>query len=143
MIKLSIGRHKVAQTLIDNRASLNPIMRKTFIKMGLNLKDLTSVHDTFHGIILGQSSTPIGHINLEVSYGLGDNKHEEVLTFEVANFDIGYNCILKRPFLLKFMTVIHTTYATLKMPGPKGLIIIKTNQCDALACENAKLMHAR
>jgi hypothetical protein len=37
VIKLPIGRHKVAKTLIDNRASLNLIMRKTFIEMGLNL----------------------------------------------------------------------------------------------------------
>jgi hypothetical protein len=31
-----------------------------------------------------------------------------MLIFEVASFNIGYNCILKRPFLLKFMAVIHT-----------------------------------
>jgi hypothetical protein len=46
-------------------------------------------------------------------------------------------------FLLKFMTVIHTTYATMKMPGPKGVITIKSDQRDALACENATLTHAR
>jgi hypothetical protein len=45
------------------------MMRKTFIEMDLNLADLTLVHDTFHGIISGQSSTPIGRIDLEVSYG--------------------------------------------------------------------------
>jgi hypothetical protein len=48
-----------------------------------------------------------------------------MLTFEVANFDIGYNCILGRPFLLKFIVVIHTAYATIKMPGPKDIIILK------------------
>jgi hypothetical protein len=53
MDKLLIGQHKVAKTLIDNGASLNFIMRKTFIEMGLNLKDLTPVHDMFHGVILG------------------------------------------------------------------------------------------
>jgi hypothetical protein len=35
-------------------------MRKTFIKMGLNLADMTLVHDTFDGIIPGQSSTALG-----------------------------------------------------------------------------------
>jgi hypothetical protein len=59
MVNLSIGRHKVVKTLIDNGASLNLIMRKTFIEMGHNLKDLTTVHDTFHTVNLGQSSTPI------------------------------------------------------------------------------------
>jgi hypothetical protein len=80
--------------------------------MGLSLAELTQVHDTFHDVILGQLSTPIGLIDLEVSCGSGDNKCMEMLTFEVKSFDIGYNYILRIPFLLKFMVVIHTTYAT-------------------------------
>jgi hypothetical protein len=53
IVKISIGRHKVAKTLIDSGVSLNLMMRKTFIEMGLNLAELTAVHDTFHGIISG------------------------------------------------------------------------------------------
>jgi hypothetical protein len=101
------------------------------------------VHDTFHMTIPGQSSTPIGCIDLEVSRGSGENKRREMLTFEVASFDIGYKYILGRPFLLKFMVVIHTVYATIKMPGHKGVIILKSDQRNALACENAVLTHAR
>jgi hypothetical protein len=88
MVKLPIGRYKVAKTLVDNGASLNLIMRKKFIEMGLNLSDLALMHDTFHGVIPRQSFTPIEHIDLEVSYGTGDNKRREMLTFKVANFDI-------------------------------------------------------
>jgi hypothetical protein len=142
VVKIPIGRHRVAKTIIDSGASLNLLMRRTFIEMGLSLADLTPVQDTFHGIIPGQSSTPIGCIDLEVSCGSGENKRREMLTFEVASFDIGYNCILGRPFLLKFMAVIHTAYATIKMPGPKGVITLKSDQWDAVACENATLTHA-
>jgi hypothetical protein len=53
VIKLLIGWHKVVKTLIDNEASLYLIMRKIFIEMCLNLKDLTPVHNTFHGVITG------------------------------------------------------------------------------------------
>jgi hypothetical protein len=113
MVKLLIGCHKVAKTLIDNGASINLIMRKTFIEMDLNLSDLC---------------TPIGHIKLEVSCRSRDNKRREIITFEVMSFNIGYNCILRRPFPLKFMVVIHITYATMKMLGPKGIITFKTNQ---------------
>jgi hypothetical protein len=95
----------------------------------------------FHGIIPGQSSTPVGCINLELSCGSRDNKRKEVPTFEVASFDIRYNCILGRQFLLKFMAFIHTAYATLKMHAPKGVITIKVDQHDALACENATLTY--
>jgi hypothetical protein len=65
-----------------------------------------------------------------------------MLTFEVASFNIGYNYILERPFLLKFIVVIHTAYATIKMSGPSGVITLKSDQRDALACENAALTHA-
>jgi hypothetical protein len=141
-VKIPIGWHRVAKTLIDSGASLNLIMRKTFIEMDVDLADLTPMHDTFHGIIPGQSSTPIGHIDLEVSCGIGENKRREMLTFEVVSFDIGYNCILGRPFLLKFVAIIHMAYATIKMPGPKGVIALKSDQRDALACENVAFTHA-
>jgi hypothetical protein len=117
------------------------LMRRTFIEMGLSLADLTPVQDTFHGIIPGQSSMPIGRIDLEVSCGSGENKRREMLTFEVASFDIGYNYILGRPFLLKFMAVIHTAYATIKMPGPKGVITLTSDHRDVVACENVALTH--
>jgi hypothetical protein len=36
IIKILIRCHKVAKTLIDSGASLNLVLRKTFIKIGLN-----------------------------------------------------------------------------------------------------------
>jgi hypothetical protein len=141
VVKISIERHKVAKILIDSGASLNLLMRKTFIEMSLKLSDLTPIHDTFHGIIPGQTSTLIGRIDLEVSCGTVENMCREMLTFEVASFDIGYNCILGRSFLLRFMAVIHTAYATIKMSGPRGVITLKSDQRDVLACENATLTH--
>jgi hypothetical protein len=79
----------VAKTLIDNGASLNLIMRKTFIEMCLNLKDLTPINDTFHKVIPEQSSTPIGCIDLEVSCETGDNKLKEIIfaCVELTNLD--------------------------------------------------------
>jgi hypothetical protein len=142
IIKIPIGRHKVAKMFIDSGAPLNLMMRKTFNEMGLNLANLTLVHDTFHRIIPGQSSTPIGRINLEVSCETGKNKRREMLMFKVAGFNIRYNCILGRPFLMMFMVVIHTSYATIKMPGPNGVITLKSDPHDALACGNAALTHA-
>jgi hypothetical protein len=106
VVKIPIGWHKVANTLVDSGASLHLMMRKTVIEMGLNLVELTPVYDTFHGIMPGKSFTPIGCIDLEVSCGSGENKRREMLTFKVVSFNIGYNCILGRPFLLEFMVVI-------------------------------------
>jgi hypothetical protein len=41
------------------------------------------------------------------------------------------------------MSVIHTAYATIKMSSPRGVITLKSNQHNALACENTALTHAR
>jgi hypothetical protein len=57
VVKLLIGRHKVAKTLVDNGASLNLIMRKTFIEMSLNLLDLTQYMT--HSTVLSQDSRPL------------------------------------------------------------------------------------
>jgi hypothetical protein len=89
MVKIPIGWHRVAKTLIDNGALLNLMVRKTFIEMGLNLVELTSVLNTFHGIIPWQSSTPIGRIDLEVYCGSGENKPQEMLTFELTSLISG------------------------------------------------------
>jgi hypothetical protein len=75
LVKIPIRGHKEAKTLIDSGDSLTLMMRKTFIKMGLNSVELTPVHDTFHGILPGQSSTPIGCIDLDVSCRSRENKH--------------------------------------------------------------------
>jgi hypothetical protein len=142
IVKIPIRCHKVAKTLIDSGPSLNLMMRKTFVKMGLNLADLTPVHDTFHGII------PRAVIHPHRTHWLGgvlqDRRKEAHGDADIwsGQFDIGYNSILGRPFLLKFMAIIHTTYATIKMPGLKCIIILKSDQRDSLACENAALIHA-
>jgi hypothetical protein len=44
-----------------------------------------------------------------------------MLTFKVANFDMGYNCILERTLLIKFIMVIHTDYVVMKLPGVLAL----------------------
>jgi hypothetical protein len=51
-----------------------------------------------------------------------------MLTFKVASFHIRYNYTLRRTFLLKFMAVIHTAYAMMKMPGPMGVITLMDDQ---------------
>jgi hypothetical protein len=118
-----------------------PLHEEVIHQDGLSLSDITPVHDTLHSVIPRQPSTPIKHIDLEISCGSGDNKHRETLIFEVATFNIGYSYIWRRPFLLKFMPVIHSAYATMKMLNPKGVITIKADQLDALAFENTSLSH--
>jgi hypothetical protein len=59
-----------------------------------------------------------------VTFGTPENYRTEFLRFEVANFDCGYNTIIGRPGLAKFMAIPHYTYMILKMPRPQGIITV-------------------
>jgi hypothetical protein len=61
---------------------------------------------------------PLGHIYMSVTFETPKNYRTEFLRFEVASFDCGYNAIIGRPGLEKFMVIPHYSYMILKMPGP-------------------------
>jgi hypothetical protein len=52
----------------------------------------------------------------------------------VVNFDCGYNAIIGRPGLAKFMAIPHYTYMILKMPGPQGIITVLADYQGVAEC---------
>jgi hypothetical protein len=58
IVKILIRWHKMTKTLIDSGASLNFMMRKTFIEMGLNLSDLTPYMTRSTGSFQGSRPLP-------------------------------------------------------------------------------------
>jgi hypothetical protein len=77
---------------------------------------------TFFGIVPTEGEYPLGHIYLSITFGTLENYRTEFLRFEVARFDCGYNAIIRRPGLAKFMAIPHYPYKVLKMLGPQGVI---------------------
>jgi hypothetical protein len=56
---------------------------------------------------------------MPVTFGTLKNYRTEFLRFKVASFDCGYNAIIGRPRLAKFMAIPHYTCMILKMPDHK------------------------
>jgi hypothetical protein len=56
------------------------------------------------------------------------------MRFEVARFDCGYNIIIDRPGLAKFMVIPHYPYMILKMSGPQGIITMCADFQGAAEC---------
>ena len=54
--------------------------------------------------------------------------------FDVVDLPLLYNGILGRPALAKSMAASHYAYNTLKMLGPLGVIIIPSDEKDAIIC---------
>jgi hypothetical protein len=52
----------------------------------------------------------------------------------VARFDCGYNTIIGRPGLVKFMAIPHYLYMILKMSGPQGIITMRADFQGTAEC---------
>jgi hypothetical protein len=71
---------------------------------------------------------------MPVTFGTPDNYRTEYLRFEVASFDCGYNAIIGRLGLAKFMAIPHYTYMILKMHGPQGIITVRADFQGTVEC---------
>jgi len=72
---------------------------------------------------------------LLVTFGTCDNYRTEYVNFEVAEFETSYHAILGRPSLTKFMVIPNHTYLLLKMPAPKGILLVYGDLQTSYACE--------
>nr|AAK27822.1 putative gag-pol precursor [Oryza sativa Japonica Group] len=134
---------KLRRTLIDGGSALNILFAKTLDDMQIPRTELKPSNAPFHGVIPGLSATPLGQITLPVTFGTRENFRTENVCFEVADFEIAYHAILRRPALAKFMAVPHYTYMMMKMSGPRGVISLRSDikqavTCDKESCEMAQ-----
>jgi hypothetical protein len=77
---------------------------------------------------------PLGHIYMPVTFGTPENYRTEFLRFEVASLNCGYNAIIGRLGLAKFMAIPHYSYMILKMPGPQGIITARADFQGTAKC---------
>ena len=68
-----------------------------------------------------------GSIALEVVFGSPDNFRTKELIFEIVPFRSGYHALLGRTAFAKFNALPHYAYLKLKMPGPRGVIMVNGN----------------
>jgi hypothetical protein len=114
----------VKKVLMDGGSSINVTFPRTLEALGVALKDLTESDTPFFDIVPTEGEYPLGHIYLSVTFGTLENYITEFLRFKVARFDYGYNTIIGRPGLAKFMAILHYPYMILKMPGPQVIITV-------------------
>jgi hypothetical protein len=112
------------QTLIDGGSGLNIIFVDTLKKMNFDFKRLSECNEPFFGIVPSKAAYPMGRFSLLVTFGKEENFCMEYLSFEVADFKSSYHAILGHPMLAKFMAILHYTYVVLKMPAPRGVLIV-------------------
>jgi hypothetical protein len=119
---------------VDGGSSINVTFPRTLLGLGVALKELHESDTPFFSILLTEGEYPLGHIYMPITFATLENYRTEFLRFEVASFDCGYNAIIDRPGLTKFMAILHYSHMILKMPGPQGIITVRADFQGAAEC---------
>ena len=103
--------------------------------MGIDPSGISQSNTTFKGVIPGVKAYCTGSLTLEVVFGSPDNFGSEELIFDIAPFRSSNHALLGRTAFARFNAVPHYAYLKLKMPGPRGTIIVSENAERSLRTE--------
>ena len=123
------------RVLMDGGSSLNLLYQDTVRKMGIDPSSIKPTKMTFKGVIPGVEANCTGLVTLEVVFGSPDNFRSEELIFDIVPFHSGYHALLGRTAFARFNAVPHYAYLKLKMPGPRGVIMVNGNTERSLRTE--------
>jgi hypothetical protein len=129
-----IRESKVKKVLVDRGSSINVTFPRTLLGLGVALKELHESDTPFFGIVPTEGEYPLGHIYMPVTFRTPKNYRTEFLRFEVASFNCGYNAIIGRLGMAKFMAIPHYSYMILKMSGPQGIITVRADFQGTAEC---------
>jgi hypothetical protein len=105
VLEAQIGGFSSKKVFIHGGSSLNLIYADTLWKIKIPMTDLLPSDTSFHGIVPGKPTYPLGVINLDVIFGTPANFRKEKIEFEVVNWPSYYHAILGRPAFARFMVV--------------------------------------
>jgi hypothetical protein len=120
---------------MDRGSSLNLIYADTLRKIKIPMNDLLPTETSFHGIVPGKPTYPLGVKHLDIIFGTPTNFRKEKIKFEVVDWPSQYHAILGRPEFARFMVVPHYAYLKLRMLENRGPLTIsgsfaRSENCD-------------
>jgi hypothetical protein len=135
VLKAQIRGYDIGRVFMDGGSGINLIYARTLKAMNISMEWLQSTDCSFHGIVPGSANHPLRRIKLNVCFNNSGNFQRKKLEFEVMDWPLQYHAILGRPVFVQFIAVPHYAYLTIKIPCPKGVIIVKgsfkvSDTCD-------------
>jgi hypothetical protein len=135
VLEAQIGGFTSKKVFMDGGSSLNLIYADMLRKIKIPMDKLLPTETSFHGIVPGKPTYPLGAIHLDVIFGTPANFRKEKIEFEVVDWPLQYHAILGRPTFARFMAVPHYAYLKLRMPAKRGPLMIsesftRSENCD-------------
>jgi hypothetical protein len=81
-----ISNARLTKVLMDRGSGLNILYTETLDLMGIDRSWLRADATSFHGVMLGHRTTPLGQIDLPICFGTPSNFRRETLFVEVVVF---------------------------------------------------------
>jgi hypothetical protein len=120
---------------MDGGSRLNLIYADTLRKIKIPMANLLPSETSFHGIVPGKPTYPLGVIHLDVIFGTPANFRKEKIEFKVVDWPSKYHAILGRPVFARFMAVPHYAYLKLRMPDNRGPLTISGSFAHSENCD--------
>jgi hypothetical protein len=124
VLEAQIGGFTSKKVFMDGGSSLNLIYADTLRKIKIPMDNLLPTETSFHGIVPGKPTYPLGAIHLDVIFSTPANFMKEKIEFEVVDWPSQYHAILGRPAFARFIAVPHYAYLKLWMPANRGPLTI-------------------
>jgi hypothetical protein len=97
VLEAQIGGFILKKVFMDGGSSLNLIYADTLRKIKIPINNLLPTENSFHGIVPGKQTYPLGTIHLDIIFGTPANFKKEKIEFEVVDWPSQYHAILGRP----------------------------------------------
>jgi hypothetical protein len=130
VIEVNIAGWVIGKVLVDNGSSTDILFMKTFKKMSLSQHMLQPPEYPLLGFE-GKPIKPVGKISLPISFRDLDNARTKTLTFDVVDMYHTYFAIFGRGFINRFDALIRQQFLCMKIPAPKGVIMVFGDQQEA------------
>jgi hypothetical protein len=135
VLEAQIGGFTSKKVFMDGGSSLNLIYADTLRTIKIPMDNLLPTETSFHRIVPGKPTYPLGAIHLDIIFDTPANFGKEKIEFEVIDWPLQYHTILGRPAFARFMAVPHYAYLKMRMPANRGPLTIsgsfaRSENCD-------------
>ena len=129
-----ISGYLVRRIYVDEGSAVNVMYEHCFNNLSNDIRDRLKETTTSLVGFSGETSKPLGKIELEVCFGDHGMYRRPMMSFCVVNSPSPYNVILGRTGLKEIRAVPSTIHSMIKFPTPKGVATLRARPSIISEC---------